>query len=85
MTEEAESKKMKWHFPRKTEMHDNDFLWKKGNGIIGRTKTKSFGKPKTTLSSNRIKNIASSFFLHKNFAFIHRVAAFTLSVPDSDT
>ena len=35
--------------------------------------------------SNRIKNIASSFFLRKNFAFIHRVAAFTLSVPDSDT
>ena len=49
MTEEAESKKMKWHFPRKTEMNDDDFLWKKGNGIIGRTKTKSFGKPKTTL------------------------------------
>ena len=29
MTEEAESNKLKWHFPCKTEMNDDDFLQKK--------------------------------------------------------
>ena len=29
MTEEAESKKLKWLFPCKTEMDGSDFLWKK--------------------------------------------------------
>ena len=45
----------------------------------------SYSSCSGAFSRNCIQNIASLFFLHKYFTFMHRVAAFTLSVPDSDT
>ena len=45
----------------------------------------SYSSCSGAFSRNCIQNIASLFFLHKHFPFMHRVATFTLSVPDSDT
>ena len=80
VTEEAEGKKLKWHVPCKTEINDNDFLWKKSNSIIGRTKKNRWENLKHNyvafqLPRNCIQTIASLFFLRNKFPFIHRVAA----------
>ena len=49
-TEEAQSKKLKWHFSCQTEMNDNDSMWKKtSNNITKQQQQNRSEKPKVPL------------------------------------